>query len=434
VSNRDDGPGRVDWLDLGPDPDEGRKPADPRRRYLWYGAAAALVVLALVLTRTQHGTNRAATSPRSPSHTVSSSALSRTISSGSASSGSASSGPASSGSFVDPPSLTASSDGQPTGLTAAPRITSLGHPLLLDVPADWELFGWGPGAVVRIQLALGRITTTAVPVSGKDTLVVFVVGSDRAIVRSMDDITGYVVRDGKQATEVPPPLRQGAWMLPGPDQQHLWSDHADGEQGQLALLTLDGSPTGARIEVPVATGVLGSDSAGHVLLEGIGGVYDAQPGGAHRVTTGVLLAAGPTRWLTVECDDSLSCANVVIDRTSGARHTLNRQIDSTDQDSGTISPDGRTAAMLRHDGISASGIHLLDLDSGADRAVEVNPYSPGDQLDRGPYWAWSPDSRWLFATDAAGRVMIINRATGRATPLDTQLPSLDQLVLRHGAG
>jgi hypothetical protein len=390
VSNHEDDPGRVDWLDLGPDPDEGRPPAGPRRRYLWYGAAAALVVFALVLTRTQHGTNRAATSPRSPSatgtpiHSVSSTPASPT--------------PASSGSFVDPPgtSVTVSSAGPVTGLTVppglgAPKVTSLGH-RLLDVPADWELFAQGPGVLVRIQLALGRITTTPVPVSGQDTLVAFVVGSDRAIVRSLDDTTGYVVRDGKQATEVPPSLRQGAWMLPGPDQQHLWSDQA--EQGQLALLTLDGNPTGPRIEVPGGTGVLGSDGAGQVLLAGIGGVYDARPRGAPRGTTGILLASGPTRWLTVECDDNLSCANVVIDRTSGARHTLHTPLDSMNQNSGTISPDGRTAAMLRHDGISASGIHLLDLDSGADRAVEVTPYSPDDQLERGPYWAWSPDSRW----------------------------------------
>jgi hypothetical protein len=200
------------------------------------------------------------------------------------------------------------------------------------------------------------------------------------------------------------------------------------------LLTLDGKPTGARIDVPPGTGVLGSDGAGQVLLAGIGGVYDARPGGANRVTTGMLLASGPTRWLAVECDGRLSCANVVIDRASGARHTLHMPLYSMNQNSGTISPDGRTAAMLRHDGISASGIHLLDLDSGADRAVEVNPDSPDDQVERGPSWVWSPDSRWLFATDAAGRVMIINRDTGRATPLDSRLPSLDQLVLRHGAG
>jgi hypothetical protein len=429
VSNYDHDPGRVDWLDLGPDPDEGRKPADPRRRYLWYGAAAGLVVVALLLTQTQHGTNRAATSPRSPSATGTSSAQSRTLSSS----------PVSSGSFVDPPptSVSASPGGLSGGLTTGARlapakVTNLGHPLL-DVPADWELFAWGPDVVVRIQLALGRITTTAVPVSGRNAPVVFLVGSDRVLVRSLDDTTGYVVRDGKRAAELPLSLQHGAWMLPGPDQQHLWLDLPGTEQYVLALLTLDGSPTGVTIEVPAGTGVQGPDGAGYLLLAGIGGVYDVRPGSVHRITTGVLLAGGPTRWLTVECDDSLSCANVVIDRRSGARHSLDTPVYSLAPNSGTISPDGRTAAMLLlHDGISSGGIHLLDLDSGADRSIDVTP--PGGENQMSPQLVWSPDSRWLFVTDAGGRVMIINRATGVAKPLGTRLPPLTQLALRHGAG
>jgi hypothetical protein len=428
VSNHDHEPGHVDWLDLGPDPDEGRKPADPRRRYLWYGAAAALVVLALVLTRAQHGTNRAATSPRSPAATGTPTVPSRTLSSS----------PASSGSFVDPPpiSVTASQGGVSAGLTAGPpgsppKVTSLGHPLL-DVPADWELFARGPGVVVRIQLKLARITTTAVLASG-DVPVVFFVGSDRALVRSLDDTTGYVVRDGKQAVELPPFLRDGVWMLPGPDPQHLWIDQPPGGQYVLALRKLDGTPTGVTIEVPRGVDVAGSDSAGYLLLSGIGGVYDARPGSAHRITTGILLAGGPTRWLTVECDDSLSCTNVVIDRLSGARHTLDAPVDSFEPNSGTISPDGRTVALPRYADINSSGIRLVDLDSGADRSVKATlPHGMG--LQTGSHMVWSPDSRWLFATDAAGRVMIINRATGRAAPLGTPLPPVAQLILRHGAG
>jgi hypothetical protein len=261
--------------------------------------------------------------------------------------------------------------------------------------------------------------------------VVLFVGSDRVLVRSLDGISGYVVRDGKQASELSPLLRQGIWMLPGPDGQHLWTDQADGELGQLALLSLDGNPTGLTIDVPMGTGVLGSDGTGYALLAGIGGVYDARPGGAHRISTGMLLASGPTRWLTVECDDSLSCANVVIDRISGARRTLNRRIDSTDQNSGTISPDGRTAAMLGQGGIDSRGIDLLDLDSGASLPVEVTQSSSG--VVNSPQLFWSPDSRWLFATNAAGQVVIINRDTGRATALPARLPALDQLALRHGA-
>jgi hypothetical protein len=419
VSNHD--PDSVDWLDLGPDPDEGRTPPDPRRRYLWYGAAAALVAVALVLTQTQHGTNRAATSPHSPSSTAT---PSRTVSSSPASS--------SSGSFVDPTAPTAT----PNEVAAVPRgrrpkVTSLGHPLL-HVPADWELFARGPNVVVRIQLALGRVTTTPVPVSGHDAPVTFFVGSDRAFVRSLDASAGYVVRDGKAAAELPPSLRHGGWMLPSLDGHHLWTDVPLGDQYGISLVQLDGSPTGIKIDVPMGAGVQGSDDAGYLMLSGIGGVYDVRPNSVHRITSGTVLAGGPTRWLAVECDDSLTCANVVIDRPSGTRHTLDTPVDSLDSNSGTISPDGRTAAMPRHD-VTSSGIGLIDLDSGAARPVEVTlPAADGYQT--GSQMVWSPDSQWLFAPDDAGRVMVINRATGRATPLGTRLPPVDQLALRRGGG
>jgi hypothetical protein len=421
----DDGhePGRVDWLDLGPDPDEGVAPRDPRRRYLWYGVAAGLVVVALVLTRTQHGANRAASSPTSPVRTPTSSSPSPTV-------------PESSGSFVDPaaPSLTVPPDGLSTGPTVAiprlgpPKVTSLGHPLL-DVPADWELFALGSGVLVRIQLALGRITTTPVPVVSGDVPTMLLVGSDRAFVSALDNTTSYVVRDGKQPADLPATLRNGASMWPGPDQQHLWTSRTDGDPTGMALVNLDGEPTGVTIDVPELGSVQGPDGAGYLLVTGVGGLYDARPGKVHRVTSGILRASGPTRWLAIECDDSFSCAHVVIDRATRAHHRLSRPVDFNDLAPGTISPDGKTAALQSSNNISGSGIRLLDLDSGADRPVAVTPNSTGTPWD--PPWVWSPDSRWLFVTDAGGRVIIINRGTGRAAPLQTQLAQVTQLALRH---
>jgi hypothetical protein len=420
VSNPRDEPGDADWLDLGPDPDEGRKPPDPRHRYLWYGGAAGLVVVALLLAQTQHRTDRAAAPAGSPSRTASSS-------------------PASSGSFANPtPSVTAPSDELSTaGLPAAPRgdpptVTRLGRPLL-DVPADWELFALGPGVLIRIQLALGRVTSTPAPTPAIDFPPVFVVGSDRVIVASPDDTARYVVRDGKPAADLPVALQGATLILPGPDQRHLWTNQRAGDLNGLALVNLDGKPTGVTIDVPPYGSVQGSDGGGYVLLTSIGGSYHAQPGEVHRITNGTLLASGPTRWLTIECNDKLSCANVVIDHATHARHFLDTPVESANENSGTISPDGKTAALLLpSDGISGNGIKLLDLESGAGKPVNVTPPAPGNSL--GPQWAWSPDSRWLFVTDAAGRVIVINRRTARATPLGTQLVPVTALAFRHGAG
>src|SRR3712207_269281 len=104
-------------------------------------------------------------------------------------------------------------------------------------------------------------------------------------------------------------------------------------------------------------------------------------------------------------------------------------IDSVEPNSGTISPDGKTAALLRPpDGVSGYGIQLLDPNSGAIELVDV---VPPESNPLGPQWVRSPDSRWLFVTDAGGRVIIVNRRTGRATPLRTELPQVRQLALRH---
>jgi hypothetical protein len=407
-----DRPDDLDWLDLGPDPDEGKPPRNPRRHYVWYGAAAAAVVLALVLTRTQHGTNRAATSPGSPSRTVSSSLPPPTAPSVE---------PTDTGSFVTPSSLAPFPSGSPV------QVSNARH-RLLDVPADWELFARAPGLVLRIQLALGRVTTTRIPQVGTEVPVTFLVGPDRVIVRPQDDTAGSVVRDGKSATELPPLFRPGMSVLPGPDQQHLWADQGD----VLALVTFDGRPAGARIPIPAGGSVIGSDGAGYVLLSGTGGTYVARPDAVHRVTSGLLLADGPTRWLTIECDDSLTCANVVTDRASGAHHTLDSPAYSYQPSLGTISPDGRTAALPRSDGgITSDAVDLFDLASGVHRSVEVTADPSGQTA---PSLVWSPDSRWLFAVNGAGQVIVVNRATGKATPLGVRLPPVAQLAFRHRTG
>lgn len=413
MNRREDEPDGADWLDLGPDPDEGKPPRNPRRHYLWYGAAAGAVVLALVLTRTQHGTTRAAGTTGSPTRAVPSSSAPTTPSVE----------PTSAASFVTPPSLQPFPSGSPV------RTSNAGH-RLLDVPADWELFARAPGLVIRIQLALGRVTSTAVPQVANEVAAVFIAGTDRVFLRTLDDTPGAVVPDGKPATELPKAFVQGGSLLPGPDPQHLWADSGTG----LALFTLDGRAAGATIDIPSTGNVSGPDGAGFALLSGNygDGTYVAKPGAVHRVTSGQLLAHGPTRWLTVECDDSLTCTNVVTDRATGAHHVVDTPIDAFLPDAGRISPDGRTAALPRSDGgVTNDAVDLLDLDHAQHNHVEVNLLSDSPS---GPPLTWSPDSRWLFTIDPDGRVMVVNRATGRAAPLRVQLPPVAQLAFRSGTG
>ena len=76
--------------------------------------------------------------------------------------------------------------------------TSEAGPRLLGVRASWELFGYGDGRVVRIQLASGRITQTAVPVQNIGTASL-VVGPHEAIISHLDMVPGYLVPDGRPA-------------------------------------------------------------------------------------------------------------------------------------------------------------------------------------------------------------------------------------------
>jgi hypothetical protein len=180
---------------------------------------------------------------------------------------------------------------------------------------------------------------------------------------------------------------------------------------------------------------MGSDGAGYVLLSGVGGFYSARPGAVHRVTSGLLIASGPTRWLTEECDDSLSCATVVTDRDSGAHHTVDTPADLFQSAPGSISPDGRTAALPRSGGgVADDAIDLIDLEGGTRYSAELGRTTVSQASQDGPSFVWSPDSRWLFAVDGVGQVLVVNRATGKTTPLGMQLPPMTQLAFRHRSG
>ena len=50
----------------------------------------------------------------------------------------------------------------PAWLPAPVAVSETGH-RLLGVTAGWQVFGYGPNQVIRIQLARGRITRTTVP-------------------------------------------------------------------------------------------------------------------------------------------------------------------------------------------------------------------------------------------------------------------------------
>jgi len=317
--------------------------------------------------------------------------------------------------------------GTPTTAPAPVVVTEVGH-RLLGATGNWALFGLTAGEVVRIQPAQGRITRTVVPALLSTGPVSFVAGPDQVIIRPLDFVPGYVIPAGHPARSLPAQLSHGP-MIEGPAPGQAWV--LAGTEGHMvmSLVRLDGSQVGVTIQLPAGDPwPFASDGGGYLLVSDADGVYDARPGGLRWLTRSAVAAVGPTGWLTVSCDNRGHCTNVLIQAASGARRIVPGPPAQLMPPPGVISPDGSTAAIFR---VSRSGhvtLHLLGLTSGADRALAGSPI-------RGPLGtqtlAWSPDGRWLFVVAANGKLLVVNRHTGRVSSLGAALPPLSQLAIRN---
>jgi hypothetical protein len=316
---------------------------------------------------------------------------------------------------------------------STPAVTDLGHPLL-GVRAGWELLALSTSGVIRIELAHGRITRTAVPPLQSTGPVFFLAGRGWTMVRPLDHVPGYLVPDGQPAQSLTGPLESGGAVLPGPDLGHVWvAPPGSGPPATMALVGVDGIGTGVSIRIPNGIEGILPDGAGYLILTGPGGAYAARPEGLRRVTGGRLLAVGPTRWLTLECDELFRCSFVVVDRATGATRVLGSGAalpgPVPSPLPGPISPDGVFAALAENDRAGGS-VHLVDLASGADRRLDV----PVDLGYANTAMVWSPDSRWLFVVGNTGTVVPVEAAAGQAYDLGAPLPPVTQLAVRPAPG
>jgi hypothetical protein len=384
----------VEWLDDDPPPNPPVRPGRQRRaRYVLLGAAVVVVGLVFALTRSS-GKHSAAPSPTptpTPSISTSSTSTSRPVTESSVQS------------------------------TPSVSVTSLGQPLL-NVPASWRLFARGSDAIYSIQPATGRITRTTAPITSSGPPTLLVVGPHEVLVHGWDSGGGWLVRDGRPARKLPGLLANAGPAFRGPEPDQVWVQTGDGQHQRMTLVDLDGRSTGVSLPIQYA----GPDGAGYLLATMVGGTYEARSGQLHRITTGSVLAIGPTGWLAEECDDRHRCTLDVIDRHSGERRVLGPTRDDR-FGNGVLSPDGTLAAMAGptdESGVTAA-LHLIDLSSGADHKMTI---TLDTNAAAGYGWVWSPDSQWLFVADAAGQIRAVSR-NGQAHTLDTHLPPIEQLAM-----
>jgi hypothetical protein len=321
--------------------------------------------------------------------------------------------------------------------TPAPSVGvgALGRPLLPG-RGGWELLARGDRVIVRIDLARGAVSSRRIPEIGSTGPTAFIAGPDWTMVRPSDFVTGYLIPDRGPVRPLAGLLDEGGLAYPGPDPDSVWALAGGSRPERMVRVGLDGSGSG--LAIPVPTG--GSpdavpDQAGNLLFRTAGGWYDAGPARTTHVTGGDLLAVGPTRWLTSRCDRHRDCTTLLIDRSDGTRRKLDLRLRDRRAPPGVISPDGRFAVRLLD--APRPALELIDLDATALRRIAV-PIDPFAALQRDQP-VWSPDSRWFFVTDVAGRLDAVNPRSGRVVDLSARLgpavPPVSQLALRmDGSG
>lgn len=304
-------------------------------------------------------------------------------------------------------------------------VTQAGHSLL-GIRAGWQILARGPGAVVAIQPARGRVTRTAVPALDSTGPVYFLAERAGAVIRPLDDVPGYLVPPGRPPRSLPLALRHGGLVFPGPRPGQVWVQEGSGAHLSMSLAWLDGRQTGHSVPVPGGGSlVVAADGRGYLLLAGAIGVWDARPDRMRHVTAGTVVAAGPAGWLTVDCLHGNGCVEQFVDSSTMQRRVISTSpANGGDQLGGVISPAGTTAAVFRgHRG--RVGLYLVNLGSGVARPVPV----PIDQEGTGfGDVAWSPDSKWLFVA-AHGKLLAVDPRTDRVHGLGVPLPEISQVAI-----
>jgi hypothetical protein len=267
---------------------------------------------------------------------------------------------------------------------------------ILGISADWELFGLSTDSLVSIQFARGQITRTFLSPALRAAPVSLIVGPHQVVVTPLYGVQGYVVPTGQAGRSLSSSLARGGRLLPGP---------ATAEEWHIGV--------------------------GQQVTRSSGRQYSTTPSDPR--PAGVLLVAvGPTNWLGLTCEQG-HCRNVVVNTTTGARRTLPGaalNVVTWPTEPGIVSPDGSLAAVIVTSGVQRSVLDLVNVNTGRTTTMPV----PIDESSDSQALAWSPDSRWLFALAASGKLVAIRVSDGTVHSIGVRLPVLSQIAMRATAG
>lgn len=299
------------------------------------------------------------------------------------------------------------------------------HAFALASTVPWELFARSDDDFLyRIRLGNGQVARTDTSRSGPGGPASLVVGPHQVFVSSSGRGPGAVVPDARPARALPGALRRAEQLFPGPP-GYLWAlSLSDTTSSKVVLTSYAGVPQHTVVKLAGATPQ--PDGAGNLLLTGGGGVDEASRIGVRRLTTGRVAAVGPHHYLIDSCDSSTACSTYLYDRRSHTRRRV-AAADTTSQTTGSVSPNGHQAALLRISPTGQPSARLLDLTDGTEHGLTC----PGDMSGMGVAFnmLWTPDSRWLLAL-CSGRITVLDTTTGREVTSDLGDGGLQQISLR----
>ena len=277
-----------------------------------------------------------------------------------------------------------------------------------------QIAGYGDGVVHRIDIDSGEIISVEATPIGSSAPVFVMSDSNGVSVVAYDNVDGIRV-EGDVATPITDdPF--GGLMLAGPRPDTLWVP-GDRSSGTYELYDSLGQPTGDIILLPeFAASASGADGAGGIVsLSTLGGAYALDPTGVERITTGELLALGPTAAVAEECDEAYNCGVVIIDRLTGDRSPFEDPVLAASLaeppsraflTGHAVAPSADVALLYEQ---VSHGFVFVELDTG--RATTAPPPDPQSIV------VWSDDGRAaVYLSD--GRLQIFDRATSSVRALE----------------
>ena len=274
--------------------------------------------------------------------------------------------------------------------------------------------------LAEIDLDAGVVHRTAVPSIDSTGPVFLVAGGTWILERPLDNVLGYLLRDGGPPQRLSGSLAAGTFgVFPTVHPDRVWivkSGDTDAFGSLVVVNVDDGTEAGPPLPLNGLMEMTG-DGNGQVLAFGAGGVYVTSGRGLRRVATGSLLAVNATTLVINDCDDTHQCTVTVIDRRTGTH----RQLPLTPQaqlSPGIVSPNGRYSTYL-----SGHQLRAIDLTTGAETTIGYT----GDF----PSQIWSSDGRYLFFVNDSGLITVHDTTTTATTPLDPALHAEDLTARPH---